>query len=434
MKKIKNILVCLLVLCTSVFAQKNTSKPSFGIGSEVSDYPNVQWIQGEPVTKFEKDKIYIVECWATWCGPCKAAIPHVNKLHKKFGDQVVIIGQDIWESNKKKVEDFVKKEGDGMSYRIAYGGGQESDFSLKFMKAAGINGIPQTFVIQDNKVVWMPNPEQLSDEAIQLLIDRKFNVEAAKKMDPAKKYDGIRKLIFEEKAYDRAMAVLDSMLEKNPFEDTGVMTKWLLYGKMGKPADAISFLKKAYDQHPTSTVKYLYYKALQDNKQWDVLAKETEVYLKENPGDDEDAAEARIAWYAAIYGQGNLSGAAALLNKFTVSSKNPQTLMRITFIDQIVPAAKPDAAIAAAMFKAGEKSLTLDPANLMLSGELVKRSWKNNDKEKAKKLTEKTISELKKNGDQQKLVSILEQLLASLKKDELPSDQQFKLWKIESNK
>ncbi|WP_316835409.1 redoxin family protein [Pedobacter nutrimenti] len=434
MKKIRNILMGLSVLCTSAFAQKETLKPSFGMGSEVSEYPKVQWIQGDPVTRFDKDKIYIVECWATWCGPCKAAIPHVNQLQKKFGNKVVIIGQNIWETNPKKVADFVKQEGDGMSYRIAYGGGQESDFSLKFMKAAGLNGIPQTFVIQDNKVVWMPNPEQLSEEAIQLLIDRKFNVETAKNLDPAKKYDGIRKLIFEDKAYDRAMVVLDSMLEKNPFEDTGVMTKWILYSKMGRPADAVSYLKKAYDQHPTSTVKYLYYKVLQDNKQWDVLEKATDAYLKENPGDDADAAEAMIARYAAIYGQGNLIGAAALLNKFTASSKNPQTLMRIAFIDQIVPAAKPDAAIAAAMFKAGEKSLTLDPVNLMLSGELVKRSWRNNDKEKAKNLTEKTISELKKNVGQQKLVSILEQLLASLKKDELPSDQQFKLWKIESNK
>ncbi|HWW40844.1 TlpA disulfide reductase family protein [Pedobacter sp.] len=434
MKKIRNILMGLSVLCTSAFAQKETVKPSFGIGSEVSEYPKVQWIQGEPVTRFDPDKIYIVECWATWCGPCKAAIPHVNQLQKKFGNKVVIIGQNIWETNPKKVADFVKQEGDGMSYRIAYGGGQESDFSLKFMKAAGLSGIPQTFVIQDNKVVWMPNPEQLSEEAIQLLIDRKFNLDAAKKMDPAKKYDGLRKLIFEEKAYDRAMVVLDSMLEKNPFEDTGVMMKWVLYGKMGKPADGISFLKQAYDQHPTSTIKYLYYKTLEDNKQWDVLAKETAVYLKENPGDDADASEAMIAWYSAIYGQGDLKGAAALLNRFTVNSKNPQTLMRIAFIDQIVPAAKPDAAIAAAMFKAGEKSLALDPVNLMLSGELVKRSWEKGDKEKAKKLTEKTISDLKKAGGQEKLVSILEQLLASLKKGILPSDQQFKLWKVESNK
>lgn len=434
MKKIRSILIGLTVLCTSAFAQKETAKPSFGIGSEVSEYPKVQWIQGEPVTKFDKDKIYIIECWATWCGPCKAAIPHVNELQKKFGNQVVIIGQNIWETNPKKVVDFVKKEGDGMSYRIAYGGGQEDDFSLKFMKTAGLSWIPQTFVIQDNKVVWMPNPEQLSEEAIQLLIDRKFNIEAAKKMDPARKYDEIKKLIFEDKAYDKALVVLDSMLQKYPFEDQGVAMKWVLYTKMGKPGDAVTFLKSAYNRRPTSAIKYLYFKSLQDNKQWDVLAKETEAYLKENPGDDADAAEAMIAWYAAVYGQGDLKGAATLLNKFTANSKDPQTLMRIAFIDKIVSGAKPDAAIAAAMFKAGEKSLTIDPVNFDLSVELIKKSWANNNKEKAKKLTEKSISVLKKDGGQQKLVSVFEQLFASLKKGVFPSDEQFKLWKNELKK
>ncbi len=423
----------LILPCINIFAQ-GVNKPTFGIGSTVSEYPKVQWIQGETVTKFDKDKIYIVECWATWCGPCKAAIPHVNELHKKFGDKIVIIGQDIWETNIKKVQDFVKKEGDGMSYRVAYGGGQESDFSLKFMKAAGISGIPHTFVIQDNKVVWMPNPTELSEEALQLLIDRKFNLEAAKALNPAKKYDGLRDLIFKEQKYDRAMVVLDSLLQKYPFEDTGIMMKWVLYGKMNKPEEGIVYLKQAYDQHPTSTTKYLYYKVLQENKKWDVLAKETEAYLKENPGDDADASEAMIAAYAALNGKGDFQAAAALLQKFTTLSKNPVTLMRFAFINQIVPTAKLDPAVEKAMSEAGEKSLVLDPANLMLIWDLVKRNWKNGNQVAAKKLVVKTTNALKKDKSQQKLVGILAQLAASLNKGILPQDTQFKIWEQEAKK
>src|SRR5438045_289765 len=32
-----------------------------------------KFIKGEPVTELEKGKIYVIECWATWCGPCDAA-------------------------------------------------------------------------------------------------------------------------------------------------------------------------------------------------------------------------------------------------------------------------------------------------------------------------------------------------------------------------
>ena len=36
------------------------------------------WIQGTPVKEWEKDKVYIFEFWATWCGPC---LRHKRIIH-----------------------------------------------------------------------------------------------------------------------------------------------------------------------------------------------------------------------------------------------------------------------------------------------------------------------------------------------------------------
>ena len=44
------------------------------------------WLQGTPVKEWEKDKVYIFEFWATWCGPCLAAMPHMEQLHQAFKD------------------------------------------------------------------------------------------------------------------------------------------------------------------------------------------------------------------------------------------------------------------------------------------------------------------------------------------------------------
>lgn len=430
MKKVIKLLFGLMVLCASAFAQKET-KPTFGIGSEVSEYPKMEWIQGDPVTKFDKDKIYIVECWATWCGPCKAAIPHVNELYKKFGDKVVIIGQNIWETNKSTVANFVKKQGDGMSYRIAFGGGMTSDFSMKFMKAAGFNSIPQIFVIQDNKVIWMPGPSQLTEAAIQLLIDRKFSLEAAKKMDPAKKYEVVSALMAKGNN-DQAMIIVDSILQKQPFEDTGVMMKWALFNKMAKQKELLDYLKNAFEQRPTATVKYLYFKTLQENKQWDVLASTADAYLKENPSDDSDAAEAIIALYAAYNGKHDFKSAAEALTRFTNFSKNDETLLRLAFINRIVKPEEANAAVMAVAIKAGEKSLSIAPGNVVLLGEVVKNKWNSNDQAGAKAMVKKEMTLSSKDPLQKRRTEIFNEVLTSLNKGILPTDAQFKTWYSDS--
>src|SRR6476469_6962935 len=76
-----------------------------------------KWVKGEPVKEFEKGKIYVVEFWATWCGPCKATIPHLTEMAHKYKD-VTFIGTSVWEHSDSDVEPFVKEMGDKMDYHI----------------------------------------------------------------------------------------------------------------------------------------------------------------------------------------------------------------------------------------------------------------------------------------------------------------------------
>lgn len=143
-----------------------------------------KWAQGEPVKDFERDKAYIVEFWATWCGPCVASIPHVNELHQKFKDKgLVVIGQNVWENDLSKVDPFIKKMGEKMTYRVALdsmegsGKGQMAD---TWMKAAGQNGIPAAFVVnKEGKIAWIGHPISLKESLLEEVLAGKFDVAKA---------------------------------------------------------------------------------------------------------------------------------------------------------------------------------------------------------------------------------------------------------------
>lgn len=132
-----------------------------------------KYVQGEPVAAFEKGKVYVIEFWSTWCGPCRSVIPHVDKLQEKFKDRgLVVIGQNVWQRDEDvegDVTKFVREMGADMTYRVALD--RDGAMSETWMKAAGRKGIPSAFVVdQEGKVAWIGHPGAGLDEALATLL------------------------------------------------------------------------------------------------------------------------------------------------------------------------------------------------------------------------------------------------------------------------
>src|SRR3954452_1602251 len=86
------------------------AEPTLKVGDRAPKLQTGKWVQGDPVKEFEQGKAYIVEFWATWCGPCRVSIPHLNEIHSKYKDKgLIVIGQDCWEQDETLVEPFIKK-------------------------------------------------------------------------------------------------------------------------------------------------------------------------------------------------------------------------------------------------------------------------------------------------------------------------------------
>ena len=248
------MVICLaMVWSTTAVAQQTESKPTLVPGGEVNlaAVKNADWIQGEGPSSFEPGKVYVFECWATWCGPCVALIPHVNELHKKYYDKGLRVhGMSSWEDDRKKVEKFVSTKGEGMSYPVAFT--NDSAFQTEWLEAAGVESIPHAFVVRNGELLLKTEASRLTDSLIELILsgDEGAKQAAAKikaAYDAREKTDAISQEIYvasRQKDAEKMAAKLKEMESLDPdHPELSKLHLQVLVVRKDWPA-AISFLNE----------------------------------------------------------------------------------------------------------------------------------------------------------------------------------------------
>lgn len=158
--------------------------PELSIGSKAPELAIAKFVKGDSVSGFESGQVYVVEFWATWCGPCIAAFPHLSELQKEHAGKVQFIGVNVWEGvddqaeRIEKVEKFVAAQGDRMSYTVAVEAG--SAMADTWMKPAAQNGIPAAFIVDGTgHIAWVGHPATI-EEPLEHVIAGEFDATDAK--------------------------------------------------------------------------------------------------------------------------------------------------------------------------------------------------------------------------------------------------------------
>jgi thiol-disulfide isomerase/thioredoxin len=122
-------------------------------------------------TKLEdfKGKYVYIDVWATWCGPCRAEIPHLQKTEEKYHGkniEFVSISVDVAKDHDKWKK-FVGDKTLGGTQLIA-----DKDWSSDFIQSYGINSIPRFILIGPDGKIVEADAARPSDPALQAQLDQ----------------------------------------------------------------------------------------------------------------------------------------------------------------------------------------------------------------------------------------------------------------------
>ncbi|WP_439360512.1 TlpA disulfide reductase family protein [Bradyrhizobium sp. DASA03007] len=158
------------------------------------------WLRGEPLTSFQPGKVYIVEFWATWCGPCAAVMPHLVQLQEKYKDSgLELLGVAAYEQAptadeaRTRLDAWLADKFSSLNYRIGFD--STGEMRKLWMDSSFSVGIPTSFVVdRDGHIAFIGPPMQLDDVLPKLLNGSWRTSDEAKAADTERVDSGRREM------------------------------------------------------------------------------------------------------------------------------------------------------------------------------------------------------------------------------------------------
>ncbi len=113
-------------------------------GKQAPDFTITSYKDKKKITlsKLPKDKVIVLNFWASWCGPCREEAPALEEVWKKYKSKILFIGLN-WKDTEENGKAFIKEFG------ITYPNGEVSDELANEYRLAGV---PETFIVKNGQI------------------------------------------------------------------------------------------------------------------------------------------------------------------------------------------------------------------------------------------------------------------------------------------
>ncbi len=122
----KNVFIFFGCLFFSNLSPAQTSRLPHAllVGDNMPDIAIQKWMKGGPYNIREKGKVYLIDFWAAWCGPCIAGMSHLSEIADKYkSDGLVVIGAtsaDAWGNSFEQAAKFLDDRKGQYNYNFAW--------------------------------------------------------------------------------------------------------------------------------------------------------------------------------------------------------------------------------------------------------------------------------------------------------------------------
>lgn len=124
------LVISLSLGCTRAEPTNETIEPQGRVESNSVEVTTVDRAEFDVALVRYKEQVVLVDCWATWCLPCVAQLPHSLQLAERFGNQGLIVATLSFDDPSKSdaVGKLLSKNGGraGVHFISKSGGGSQA--------------------------------------------------------------------------------------------------------------------------------------------------------------------------------------------------------------------------------------------------------------------------------------------------------------------